>query len=215
LWDIQDAGLRDCARQCRTRGANVTYHSVDVSSEDQIEAALSAFVADWGAPDVLINNAGIFPRAAAVEIDRALWDKVIAVNLGGTFLCARACARHMLAANGGSIVNMASGRAFAGAAGGAHYAASKAGIVALTKSLALEWAPRIRVNCVVPGLSDTAQPRQGMTEAQIREAGAGIPLGRIGRPEDTAALVAFLVSDDAAYITGQSIATNGGAIMLP
>jgi NAD(P)-dependent dehydrogenase (short-subunit alcohol dehydrogenase family) len=112
-------------------------------------------------------------------------------------------------------VNLASGRAFAGAVHGAHYAASKAAIVALTKSIALEWAPKIRVNCVVPGLSDTAQPRDGMTEEQIYAAAEGIPLKRIGQPEDTAALVAFLVSEDAAYITGQSIAINGGAIMLP
>ena len=215
LWDIREEGLRECARDCEARGAHVTLHCVDVSDEDQIADALNAFVGAYGAPNVLVNNAGIFPRAPATEIALSLWNKVIAVNLGGTFLCSRACARHMLAANGGIIVNTASGRAFGGAIDGAHYAASKAGIIALTKSLALEWAPTIRVNCVVPGLSDTAQPREGMSEEQIRAAGENIPLKRIGKPDDTAALVAFLVSEDAAYITGQSIATNGGAVMLP
>jgi NAD(P)-dependent dehydrogenase (short-subunit alcohol dehydrogenase family) len=215
LWDVREDGLRDSAAQCNAKGATVTIHSVDVSNERQVTTAIDAFVQTWGAPDTLVNDAAIFPRAPATEIDFALWNQVLAVNLGGTFLCSRGCARHMLAAGGGVIVNMASGRAFEGAVHGAHYAASKAGIVALTKSLAHEWAPTIRVNCVVPGLSDTAQPRGGMTEEQIHAAADTIPLRRIGRPEDTAALVAFLVGDDATYITGQSIATNGGAVMLP
>jgi NAD(P)-dependent dehydrogenase (short-subunit alcohol dehydrogenase family) len=215
LWDIREDGLRDSASRCEAQGATVTHHRIDVSVENEIAAGVDTFVAAWGPPNILVNNAGIFPRASALDIDLSLWNKVIAVNLGSTFLCSRACARHMLAAGGGVIINMASGRAFEGAVLGAHYAASKGAIVNLTKSLALEWAPTIRVNCVVPGLSDTAQPREGMTEVQIQDAAKTIPLRRIGRPEDTASLIAFLVSDEADYITGQSIATNGGAVMLP
>ena len=116
----------------------------------------------------------------------------------------------------GSIVTMASGRALAGAANGAHYSATKGGIIALTKSLALDWAAHgIRVNCVIPGISDTAQPRAEMSDKQLHAAGARIPLGRIGQPEDIAGVVAFLLGSDAAYMTGQSVAVNGGAIMIP
>jgi NAD(P)-dependent dehydrogenase (short-subunit alcohol dehydrogenase family) len=129
---------------------------------------------------------------------------------------ARAVAKLMIEGGGGAIVNTASGRALQGAANGAHYSASKGGIIALTKSLALDWAPHgIRVNCVIPGLSDTAQPRVEMRDNELYAAGARIPLGRIGKPEDTANMVAFLLSDDAAYMTGQSVAVNGGAIMVP
>ena len=108
--------------------------------------------AQWGKPDGLVNNAGIFPRARALDMALAEWEQVLRVNLTGTFLCARAVARLMKDAGGGVIVNMASGRALAGAANGAHYSASKGAIIALTKSLALDWAPYgIRVNCVIPG----------------------------------------------------------------
>ena len=116
---------------------------------------------------------------------------------------------------GGAIVTMASGRALAGAANGAHYSATKGGIISLTKSLALDWAAYgIRVNCVIPGISDTAQPRAEMSDDQLYAAGARIPLGRIGQPEDIAGVVAFLLGSDAAYMTGQSVAVNGGAIMI-
>src|SRR5262249_54102680 len=138
------------------------------------------------------------------------------VNLTGTFLCARAVARAMKEAGKGAIVNMASGRALAGAAKGAHYSASKGGIIALTKSLALDWAPYgIRVNCVIPGVTDTAQPRGELSDDELYALGSHIPLGRIAQPQDIAAAVAFLLGEDSAYMTGQSIAVNGGAIMIP
>lgn len=146
----------------------------------------------------------------------AEWDQVLRVNLTGTFAAARAVAARMKEAGRGAIVSTASGRALAGAANGAHYAASKGGIIALTKSLALDWAAYgIRVNCVIPGLTDTAQPRVEMGDNELHAAGARIPLGRIGRPEDIAAVVAFVLSDDAGYMMGQAVAANGGAIMVP
>jgi NAD(P)-dependent dehydrogenase (short-subunit alcohol dehydrogenase family) len=141
---------------------------------------------------------------------------VLRVNLTGTFVCAQAVAAHMKVAGRGTIVNTASGRALAGAANGAHYSATKGGIIALTKSLALDWAEfGIRVNCVIPGITDTAQPRVEMGDNELYATGSKIPLGRIGHPDDIAAVVAFLLSDDAAYMTGQSVAVNGGAIMIP
>ena len=141
------------ARRCRRRRCRSKPQTAEVERA-------------WGRPDGLVNNAGIFPRARALDMALAEWEQVLRVNLTGTFLCARAVARLMKDAGGGVIVNMASGRALAGAANGAHYSASKGAIIALTKSLALDWAPYgIRVNCVIPGVTDTAQPRGEMSDA--------------------------------------------------
>jgi NAD(P)-dependent dehydrogenase (short-subunit alcohol dehydrogenase family) len=216
VWDVKSDGVEETAKLCHEKGAVARAWTVDVGDADAIEAAVSAFERAWGKPDGLANNAGIFPRARALDMRLAEWEEVLRVNLTGTFVTARAVAARMKDLGRGAIVNTASGRALAGAANGAHYAASKGGIIALTKSLALDWAAYgIRVNCVIPGLTDTAQPRVEMGDNELYAAGARIPMGRIGRPEDIAAVVAFLLSDDAGYMTGQSVAANGGAIMVP
>ena len=216
VWDVLSEGAEDTAAQCCAQGAVARAWAVDVGEASQIAAAVAGFVREWGAPDGLVNNAGIFPRARALDMQLAEWERVLRVNLTGTFVCAQAVAAHMKTAGRGTIVNTASGRALAGAANGAHYSATKGGIMALTKSLALDWAEYgIRVNCVIPGITDTAQPRVEMGDNQLYAAGERIPLKRIGQPQDIAAVVAFLLSDDAAYMTGQSVAVNGGAIMVP
>jgi NAD(P)-dependent dehydrogenase (short-subunit alcohol dehydrogenase family) len=216
IWDVKGDGAEETARLCRENGAVARAWPVDVGDAEAIEVAVSAFERESGKPDGLVNNAGIFPRARALDMNLAEWDQVLRVNLTGTFVTARAVAARMKDLGRGSIVNTASGRALAGAANGAHYSATKGGIIALTKSLALDWAAYgIRVNCIIPGLTDTAQPRVEMGENELYAAGARIPMGRIGQPEDIAAVVAFLLSDDAGYMTGQSIAANGGAIMVP
>jgi len=216
VWDVKRDGVEETAKLCHEKGAAARAWTVDVGDADAIEAAVVAFERAWGKPDGLVNNAGIFPRARALDMKLAEWEEVLRVNLTGTFVTARAVAARMKDLGRGAIVNTASGRALAGAANGAHYAASKGGIIALTKSLALDWAAYgIRVNCVIPGLTDTAQPRVEMGDNELYAAGARIPMGRIGRPQDIAAVVAFLLSDDAGYMTGQSVAANGGAIMVP
>ena len=216
VWDVKRDGVEETAKLCHEKGAVARAWTVDVGDADAIEAAVSAFERAWGKPDGLVNNAGIFPRARALDMKLAEWEEVLRVNLTGTFVTARAVAARMKDLGRGAIVNTASGRALAGAANGAHYAASKGGIIALTKSLALDWAAYgIRVNCVIPGLTDTAQPRVEMGDNELYAAGARIPMGRIGRPEDIAAVVAFLLSDDSGYMTGQSVTANGGAIMVP
>ena len=216
VWDTQVDGAQETARLCRERGASARAWRVDVGAGDQIEAAVVAFEGEWGTPEGLVNNAGIFPRARALDVELTEWERVLRVNLTGTFLCACAVARLMKDAGGGVIVNMASGRALAGAARGAHYSATKGGIIALTKSLALDWAAYgIRVNCVIPGVTDTAQPRGELSDDELYALGSRVPLGRIGQPQDIAAAVAFLLGEDSAYMTGQSIAVNGGAIMIP
>jgi NAD(P)-dependent dehydrogenase (short-subunit alcohol dehydrogenase family) len=216
VWDMQADGAEETAKLCRKQGAESRAWRVDVGSADQVESAIADFEREWGKPDGHVNNAGIFPRARALDMDLAEWERVLRVNLTGTFICARAAARAMKDAGRGVIVNMASGRALHGAANGAHYAATKGGIIALTKSLALDWGSYgIRVNCVIPGITDTAQPRGEMSDEQLYAAGKRTPIGRVGQPEDIAAVVAFLLGDDSAYMTGQSVAVNGGAIMIP
>jgi NAD(P)-dependent dehydrogenase (short-subunit alcohol dehydrogenase family) len=216
IWDTQAQAGEETARLAREQGAIARAWRVDVSAAGEVEAAAAAFEREWGIPDALVNNAGIYPRAHALDMELAEWERVLRVNLSGTFLCACAAARRMKEKAAGAIVNMASGRALAGAANGAHYAASKGGIIALTKSLALDWARYgIRVNCVIPGITDTAQPRVELTDNELYAVGERIPLGRIAEPRDIAAAVAFLLGEDSAYMTGQSIAVNGGAIMVP
>jgi 3-oxoacyl-[acyl-carrier protein] reductase len=136
------------------------------------------------------------------------------VNLKGSAFTAQAAARAMVAAGrGGNIINMSSG-AVRGTPVGVHYSATKNGVVAITRSMALALAPhRIRVNAIAPGLTDTAQPRYGNTDAEVREMGAALPLGRLGTPEDIAAMAVFLASDQASWITGQVQHVNGGGYM--
>ena len=196
-------------------GGRALYLPVDVSDESAVRAAAQEVGGQLGACHLLVNNAGIFPRASAIDMPFALWQRVLNVNLGGAFLCSQAFAPGMLQAGAGVIINIASGRGIQGAAkGGAHYAASKGGLIALTRSLAQEWAPHIRVNTLVPGVTHTDQPLEATSVDELYARGSRIPLGRIGQPEDVANGVCLLASDDAAYITGQSLCVNGGAVML-
>lgn len=212
MLDISSEGPK-AAEKIRKLGCDVLYLECDVSEESQVTNAMSE-IAKFGTVRCVVNNAGVFPRASALEMDFSDWLKVIKVNLGGTFLVSRAFAAEMLTNGGGSIVNITSGRAAKGAVRGSHYSASKGGIISLTRSLALEWAPNIRVNAVMPGVTDTAQPRaDGVTDEELYSRGSMIPLARIGQPSDIADTVAFLLGDDSRYITGQTIAVNGGAVM--
>src|SRR5262249_20256586 len=168
VWDPQTDGAEQTASLCRGKGAQSLAWRVDVGVADEVESAVAAFEREWGRPDGLVNNAGIFLRARALDMELSEWERVLRVNLTGTFLCARAVARAMKEAGKGAIVNMAAGRALAGAAKGTHYSACKGGIIALTKALALDWAPYgIRVNCVIPGVTDTAQPRGELSDDEL------------------------------------------------
>lgn len=185
----------------------------DVRDRAFLEATRDGVLATWGRVDGLVNNAGIFPRKSVRTLTDEDWREVLDTNLGGTFLCSQVFGTTMLEA-GGAIVNLASGHAFRPFPDSAAYAASKGGIVSFTRALAVEWAPTVRVNCVVPGIADTAMPRLTHTEESLQATADAIPLRRIGTPEDTAATVAFLLSDDASYITGQTLGVNGGALLL-
>ena len=216
LWDVAEEGCTVTGAECSRLGVEVVCRKVDVGDPDQIGAAADAAIKAFGTVFGLVNNAGIFPRTPILDATPELWRSVLGINLLGTVFCTQALGREMVAQKRGVIVNIASGRALQGTPRGAHYAASKAGIVSFTKSTALEFAPYgIRANAVIPGVTETAQPLSETTLDELRSRGTRIPLGRIGQPEDIARVVAFLFSDPAAYMTGQAVAVNGGAIMIP
>lgn len=187
----------------------------DVSRPSDAEAMVAAVARELGAPAILVNNAGVFPRVDFLAMTEVEWDHVLDVNLKGSFLCAQAVARRMVeAGRGGAIVNLAS-VAMRGTPLGVHYSASKAGVMGLTRAMALALAPhRIRVNAIAPGLTDTAQPRYGNSETELVELGRQIPLeGRMATPEEIARVAVFLVAEESGWITGQTIHVNGGAFM--
>lgn len=189
----------------------------DVGDVGEIRSLFEQTTAAFdGALDILVNNAGIFPRADVLDLDEATWDRVHDVNLKGTFFCSQEAAKLMTQRGSGHIINITSGSALSAQPNSAHYSASKAGIIAVTKSFALALARSgVRVNAIAPGLTDTAQPRDGMSEAEIAAVAARTPLGRIGQPSDIARVALFLVSDLSGWVTGQTIFANGGSQMIP
>lgn len=208
---------RDAAEQVadmvRGHGRRALSHRADVSRLDQVAAMVAAVGQELGPIDILVNNAAVFPRVAFLDMSEADWDFVLGVNLKGTCFCAQAVAKAMVAAGrAGAIVNLTSGAAFRSSPRGAHYVASKGGVLSLTRALAMELAPyRIRANAIAPGLTDTAQPRYGSSEAELAEAAQRVPFGRMAQPEEIARAAVFLASDDATFITGQTLHVNGGS----
>lgn len=212
LVDVNEELVAQAAREVSESGIVARGYSCDVSSLDATVATGEKILSDFGRVDVLVNNAGITRDRLFLRMTADDWQQVMAVNLTGAFNASKAFAPAMLKQRDGCIVNIASVVGQAGNPGQANYAASKAGLIGLTKTLAREFAPRgVRVNAVAPGFIRTA-----MTEAlsedvqmQMRQA---IPLGRFGEPADVAGVVMFLVSDLANYVTGQVINCDGGMV---
>jgi len=206
------AGAEAVAGEVRGLGRRAVVVKADVVKAAEVEAMVAAVVKSLGPPDVLVNNAGVFPRSPFLEMTEREWDQVLGINLKGGFLCAQAVARALVAAEQpGAIVNIASS-AIRGDPLGVHYSASKAGVVGLTRAMAL--APhRIRVNAIAPGLTDTKQPRYGNTEEQLAVRAREIPLGRMAQPEEIARVAVFPATAEAAWIAGELIHVNGGAYM--
>jgi 3-oxoacyl-[acyl-carrier protein] reductase len=190
--------------------------SCDVSDEDAVDALWRDIDATGVKVTSLVNNAAVFPRSTALDTRVGDWNRVLAVNLTGGFLMAQHLARGLIKrGQAGSVVSVASGQAYQPHARAAAYAAAKAGLVNLGRALAYEWGPfGIRVNTVVPGLTDTAQSRATKDDEDYAAAAATVPMRRLGTPEDVAATVAFLLSTEAGHITGQALAVNGGRLML-
>lgn len=184
--------------------------TADVSNADQVISAFNQVENLWGGLDILINNAGISLRHSFLDIEPKDWKRVIDVNLNGVFYVAQQAARRMVRDGSGVIINMASTNGLVGYPNYADYNASKAGVIELTKSLALELAPQVRVVAVCPGYVLTPMQEAEYTPEMMEAVNAKIPLKRHADPKEVAALFAFLASDEAAYITGQSIVIDGG-----
>ncbi len=209
--DINLADAERVATAIRQIGRSAVAIKADVSSQKEVKAMVAQAIKALGTIDILVNNAGICHQGSVGEMSEETWDKVLDVNLKGTFLCSREVMPTLKEKRSGKVVNLGS---LAGQVGGlvvgANYSASKAGVICFTKALAKELAPfGINVNCIAPGVIDTE-----MTKAFPREEMAkSIPLRKLGEPQDVADAVLFLVSQESKYITGQTISVNGGIFM--
>lgn len=203
-------GAEATAEALRALGAEARGFACDVSDPGAVESLFEAVGADMGAPAVLVNNAGIARDALLMRMSDDDWDRVLEVNLKGAYLCSKAAIRPMMKARYGRIVNVSSIIGLGGGAGQANYAASKAGLIGLTKSIAKELGGRgITCNAVAPGFIETdmtSELPQEMRDQVVKNA----PAGRLGTPEDLAPAVLFLASREAAYITGQTLVVDGG-----
>jgi 3-oxoacyl-[acyl-carrier protein] reductase len=217
LLDILEKEMAQTEQEIRGAfGDRVQSIRIDVTKPDQVSEAVKIHVERFGGIDLLVNNAGILIKGSCEQTTDESWDKVLKVNLYGPFYLCRAVIPHMKAQRSGAIVNVSSraGRSFT-PFGGVPYASSKAGLLGLTRQLAQELAPfRIRVNAVCPSGTLTPLAKTLRTPQEIEQAAGNFPLGRFAEPEDVAGGVAFLASDDAAYITGVSLDINGGTLMI-
>lgn len=211
-WLDDESAANAVADGVRAAGRRAVLLQGDVGQIATARGLVAAAERDLGPVDILVNNAGVFPRVAFLDMEERDWDYVIEVNLKGAFFCAQAAAKAMVAAGRrGSIINLTSGAAFRGSPRGVHYCASKGGVLSMTRQMALELAPHgIRVNAIAPGLTDTAQPRHGMSEEELAAGGRALPLGRVAEPAEIARTAVFLASADAGFITGQCLHVNGG-----
>jgi 2-hydroxycyclohexanecarboxyl-CoA dehydrogenase len=213
IWDVNEADAQRVAAELVAKGARATACRVDVSQRAQINAGLQRVHAELGPVQILVNNAGITDFTPFLEVTEQGWDRVMSVNLKSMLLCTQAVLPDMLAAGWGRVINISSSSAQAGSARMTAYAASKGGVIAFTKALALELAATgVTVNNIPPGFVDTPMLRSSDRPGGINVAGvaATSPMKRPGRPEDIAAACSFLASEDAGYITGHTLSVNGG-----
>ncbi|MCS5620926.1 MAG: 3-oxoacyl-[acyl-carrier-protein] reductase [Nitrospinaceae bacterium] len=213
LGDVNLEGAQATAEAINNNGGSASAVKIDVSNPAEVKQVFDSILKDKKPIDIMINNAGITRDGLMVRMKEADWDRVLNINLKGTFLCSQQAAKQMMKQKSGAIVNIASIVGVMGNFGQANYSASKAGVIGLTKTLAREVASRgIRVNAVAPGFIDT-EMTQVLDESVRQKLIEQIPLAKLGLPEDVARCVAFLVSDRSSYITGQVINVNGGMLM--
>ena len=215
VTDISQEECQLVVDEIKSMGGEAVAFKLDVSNAAEVDAVFDAVVKQFGKLDILVNNAGIFAPKPALELTEEDWDKTIDINLKGEFLCAQRAAKEMAKNNWGRIINIASvasGGVGVGISGGAHYTASKGGIIGMTETLADEWAPLgINVNAIGPGAIDTPMVSASqIPEEAMKAMLASVPLKRIGKPEEVSAAVVFLASEEASYVTGIALYVDGG-----
>jgi NAD(P)-dependent dehydrogenase (short-subunit alcohol dehydrogenase family) len=216
ILDLDGASAAEAAARLGGAGAPHASAACDVTARTQVLEAIAHVTETLGAPTLLVNNAGILFPTRFAEIPEAEWDAVMAVTVKGAFLCSQACVAGMVEAGFGRIVNFSStaGKSVS-TLGGAHYTTAKAAVLGLTRATAKELAPHgITVNAVCPGLFDTEMTRSTVGAEALARYAEGFPVPRLGRPDEVAALVAFLCGEEAGYITGAALDVNGGDLMV-
>jgi len=218
LMDLHEDAALQAAENLRETGATAIAVKADVTDRRAVDAALEKVRAQLGPVEIMVTAAGLDTFEPFTGITIESWERTIAVNLTGTFHCLQAAVPDMLAARWGRMVTISSSSAQSGAVRMAHYVASKGGVIGLTRALALELAPHgITVNTIPPGMIDTPMLRRAETGGDVgkieKVAARMIPVGRVGTPEDIAAVCGFLCSDEAGYVTGQVIGVNGGMVL--
>jgi NAD(P)-dependent dehydrogenase (short-subunit alcohol dehydrogenase family) len=203
---------RDTVQAIKTAGGDAIFVSVDVSNSGQVTKMVEAALQAYGRIDILFNGAGILYYGTLLETDEQAWNRVISINLGGTYLCCRAVLPHMIRQGGGSIINVASTvGAHDACANAVAYVTSKGGVTLFTKAVAIDHAKQgVRVNALVPGATDTPMIRKAIAPDVLEALAASHPIGRLGRPEELAKAALFLASDDASFVTGTAMYVDGG-----
>jgi 2-hydroxycyclohexanecarboxyl-CoA dehydrogenase len=215
IFDLNGSAAEEAAAKIAAAGSTAIGLDVDVTDRSRVEAAVADVATRLGAPTILVNNAGLDGFDPFLKISVEKWNRILEVNLTGTFHCCQVVIPHMIDAGWGRIVNISSSSTHGGQPYMSHYVSAKSGVIGLTKSLALEFGPHgITVNTIPPGFIDTPMlrkaERKGYLGGPVEDHAAKTPVRRAGRPEDIAAACSFLVRDEAGYITGQSIGVNGG-----
>lgn len=214
VWDIDEATAQRTADEINAAGGKAIACRVDVSSRAQVEAGAEKVRTELGPINILVNNAGISGFTPFLSLTDDAWDRMIAINLKGVFLCTQVALPDMVAAGWGRVVNISSSSTQNGSPQMGHYVASKGGVIGLTKALALEFADKgITVNNVPPGFVDTPLLRATLSDEMVERQIQGSPMKKIGTPNDIAAACVFLASEDAGYITGHTLSVNGGRYM--
>ncbi len=215
VTDINEETCQTVVDKIKANGGEAICFKMDVLNIAEINEVFDKVIAKWGRLDILVNNAGIYQPKPALEMTEEEWDKTIDINLKGYFFCAQRAAKEMAKNKWGRIVNIssiASGQVGVGVNASSHYTASKGGVIGMTETLALEWAPLgININAIGPGAIDTPMVRDSnIPKEQLDAMIEHIPLKRVGKPEEVSAAVVFLSSDEASYITGATLFVDGG-----
>ncbi len=215
VTDIDEGECLSVVEEITAAGGEAVCFTLNVSNAKEVDSVITQAVKKFGRLDILVNNAGIYQPKPALELTEEEWERTIDINLKGQFLCAKRAAQEMAKNNWGRIIgiaSIASGGVGVGIGGSAHYTASKGGVIGMSETLAVEWAPLgITVNVIAPGAIDTPMTQAGnIPKEQMDALLSGVPLKRIGKPEEVSAAVVFLASEEASYITGATLYVDGG-----